>query len=240
MITAEGITKSYVRKSGRKTIFRDLSFEVPRGENLAILGGAGTGKTSLINMIGGIDFPDRGRIRRHGSISWPFGQMRYERGMTVSQHIRFLCRVVGEKDFARVEREVRELTGYSREFLHPASELNQPDTRRLSLALSLAFSFDIMLFDGKPLFNQVENGEAYEAKLEEKLKQSAAVIATKAPQQVDASYKYFLVLDGSSGQLYDKRKVAVEAYRGINKDIVAEEAGVEPADEEQDKAWGLS
>ncbi len=243
MISAERICKSYVLKGGRRPVLRDLSFDLPKGKNLAILGGAGSGKSTLLKIIGGLDHPDRGRLRRYGSVSWPFGQMRYERGMTVIQNLRFLCRVLGERDFERVEREVTELTGFDRQFNQTVSMLRGQETRRLSDALSLAFSFDILLLDGRPRFGNLPNNEAYEAKFVEKMSQSAIILATDAPKDIDKTFSYFLVLDGEAGQLYENRKKAVEAFRKINN--IAPPQGREGrkddrVEEEQGEGWGYS
>ncbi len=47
---------------GERTIFQDLSLDVPRGGITAIMGPSGCGKTTLLRMIGGSLKPDRGRV----------------------------------------------------------------------------------------------------------------------------------------------------------------------------------
>lgn len=47
---------------GERVIFDDLSLTVPRGKVTAIMGGSGTGKTTLLNFIGGRLQPDRGDV----------------------------------------------------------------------------------------------------------------------------------------------------------------------------------
>ncbi len=53
------LTKSY----GGKTLFRDLSFYLRRGDRLAIVGPNGSGKTTLLNVIRGLTPPDSGSVR---------------------------------------------------------------------------------------------------------------------------------------------------------------------------------
>jgi putative ABC transport system ATP-binding protein len=45
---------------------RGVSFEVPRGELVALKGRSGSGKTTLLNLVGGLDEPDRGHIEVDG------------------------------------------------------------------------------------------------------------------------------------------------------------------------------
>jgi ATPase subunit of ABC transporter with duplicated ATPase domains len=59
VVTGAGLAKSY----GAKTLFRDLSFRVRRGDRLAIAGPNGSGKTTLLNVIQGTALPDSGSVR---------------------------------------------------------------------------------------------------------------------------------------------------------------------------------
>ncbi|MGZ8230632.1 MAG: ABC transporter ATP-binding protein [Burkholderiales bacterium] len=61
MLVLRGIAKSYsgVRK---RQVLRDLSLEVERGAFVAIMGESGVGKSTLLNLIAGLDVPDAGSI----------------------------------------------------------------------------------------------------------------------------------------------------------------------------------
>ena len=45
---------------------RGVSFEVPRGELVALKGRSGSGKTTLLNIVGGLDVPDEGCVSVDG------------------------------------------------------------------------------------------------------------------------------------------------------------------------------
>lgn len=51
---------------GARTIIDDLSFEVARGEVLALMGGSGVGKTTLLRLMAGLVRPSRGQVRVFG------------------------------------------------------------------------------------------------------------------------------------------------------------------------------
>lgn len=59
VLQVEALSKSF----GALTLFTDLSFEIKKGEHVAIIGDNGTGKTTILKMINELLPPDHGRIR---------------------------------------------------------------------------------------------------------------------------------------------------------------------------------
>ena len=62
-------------ESRRKVILDRASFRVEIGNSLGILAPNGTGKTTIINMMAGLEKPDEGEIIRTSRISFPLGFM---------------------------------------------------------------------------------------------------------------------------------------------------------------------
>src|SRR5438105_3403226 len=60
LFTAEGLSKSM----GAKTLFHDLNFHITPGEKVALIGRNGQGKSTLLNMINGVDTDYGGLIRK--------------------------------------------------------------------------------------------------------------------------------------------------------------------------------
>jgi putative ABC transport system ATP-binding protein len=65
MLTIHGLSKSYGGARARD-VLRGIELEVAHGEYVAIMGESGVGKSTLLNLIAGLDTPDRGSIALDG------------------------------------------------------------------------------------------------------------------------------------------------------------------------------
>ncbi|WP_069741302.1 ABC transporter ATP-binding protein [Streptomyces sp. EN23] len=67
MVTVEELHRSYGSGAAAVHALRGVSFEIPRGELVALKGRSGSGKTTLLNLVGGLDTPDSGRTTVDGT-----------------------------------------------------------------------------------------------------------------------------------------------------------------------------
>jgi ABC-type lipoprotein export system ATPase subunit len=67
VIALHGIGKVYRTGEVETPVLFDVSFEIERGEFVAIVGGSGSGKTTLLNLMGLLDRPTAGEIRVAGA-----------------------------------------------------------------------------------------------------------------------------------------------------------------------------
>jgi ATP-binding cassette subfamily F protein uup len=63
-LSIENLSKYY----GDKLLFENISFGIDKGQKIALIAKNGTGKTSLLNIINGIDIPDSGVVTMRGNI----------------------------------------------------------------------------------------------------------------------------------------------------------------------------
>jgi putative ABC transport system ATP-binding protein len=62
VIRLRDVTKSYGVGAAKTQVLRGVSFDVDKGELIALVGQSGSGKSTLLNIIGGLDQPDAGEV----------------------------------------------------------------------------------------------------------------------------------------------------------------------------------
>ncbi len=62
LVQVRNVSKSYYRDSLEIPVLRNISFDIPAGQFLALMGPSGSGKTTLLNLISGIDQPTAGDL----------------------------------------------------------------------------------------------------------------------------------------------------------------------------------
>ena len=158
-LSVVSIAKSYDRKS----VLKDVSLDVERGEVVGLLGPNGAGKTTCFYSVMGLVKPDSGRILLDGEdiTGLPMyrrailglGYLPQEtsifRGLSVSQNIMAVLEVAEPDRRARAERLEQLLAEFHLEGLRdaPAMALSGGERRRCEIARALAAEPSIMLLD---------------------------------------------------------------------------------------------
>src|SRR4051812_50033260 len=62
VVRLRDVTKSYGEGAAKAQVLRGVSFDIEKGELIALVGQSGSGKSTLLNIIGGLDRPDAGEV----------------------------------------------------------------------------------------------------------------------------------------------------------------------------------
>lgn len=179
MLEFRDVSKSFWTGTRRKIILDRASFRVESGNSLGILAPNGTGKTTLINMMCGLEKPDEGTITRECRVSFPLGFMGGVVGKhTAAENARYIARLYGlDPDY--VEAFCRWLCGLEEYFDQPLGTYSAGMRARLSFSLMLALDFDLYLIDeGMPATTDVEFNRRAASILRERLERTTVVIVS--------------------------------------------------------------
>jgi capsular polysaccharide transport system ATP-binding protein len=213
MIEFDNVSKSFWSGKQRKVILDRVSFRVELGNSLGILAPNGTGKTTLVNMMAGLEKPDEGKIRRTSRISFPLGFM----GGIVSKHTakensRYIARLYGlDPDY--VEAFCQWLTGIDEYFDMPVGTYSQGMRSRFMFSLMLSLDFDIYLIDeGMPQTTDVAFNRRAGQILRERLETTTVVIVSHQPTTLQRFARTAAVLRDGKLHMFDSLEEAKELY----------------------------
>jgi lipoprotein-releasing system ATP-binding protein len=70
VLEARGVRKSFYQGPKEVRVLKDINMSLAAGESLAIVGASGTGKSTLLHILGGLDQPDAGEVLIEGASMW--------------------------------------------------------------------------------------------------------------------------------------------------------------------------
>jgi ATP-binding cassette subfamily F protein uup len=148
VMVAEGISKTY----GDRTVVRDFSTRIIRGDRVGIVGQNGAGKTTLLNMLTGKLSPDTGEVKLGTNLAEVELDQRRETldpTQTLSQAL-----TGGAGDTVTVGGQNRHVVSYMKDFLFGPEQANTPvgvlsggERGRLTLAKAFAKPSNLMVLD---------------------------------------------------------------------------------------------
>ncbi|HEX8773525.1 MAG TPA: ABC transporter ATP-binding protein [Pyrinomonadaceae bacterium] len=150
-----------VSKSFRGTVvLEDIDFDVGEGESLVLLGASGSGKTTILRVIAGLEEPDTGRVILHGQdvtelparergVGVIFQSYALFPRMTVEQNISYGLRI-RHRSRGEIRETVDHLISLVRLEEHRKkypSQLSGGQQQRVAIARTLAYKPQMLLFD---------------------------------------------------------------------------------------------
>lgn len=205
------VHKSYPMNVGRKHVLRGVNATFRKGERVGVLGRNGTGKSTLVRMLGRIEAPTRGRIQASMSVSWPIGLAAgFQSALSGADNTRFIARIY--------DRPVQPTVDYVESFAELGEYLHMPVhtyssgmRSRLGLAISLAIDFDCFLVDEALAVGDTKFGRAFAARIQ----RAGLIIVTHQPSLVRQLCTRAAVLDQGTLTFYEDIDEALATYNSL-------------------------
>ena len=144
LLSAEGIGKSY----GDRTMLRDVNFYLERGDKVGVVGVNGTGKSTLLRILAGVEESDRGTVSLDPGVRLEYVPQNPELNMEDTV-LELVLRGLGSDARALAEYEAKTILtrlGLS-QFERTVGQLSGGERRRAALAAALVRESDVLILD---------------------------------------------------------------------------------------------
>ena len=162
-IQIEGLRKSFKQGDHRIDVLRGLGLEAKSGEVLAILGQSGSGKSTFLSLLSGLESPDQGSIKygetifsdldeasttqfRARKMGTVFQQYHLIPHLTALENVTLPLEIRGESIGERAEKLLFDV-GLGHRLHHMPSELSGGECQRVAIARALVVRPELILAD---------------------------------------------------------------------------------------------
>jgi capsular polysaccharide transport system ATP-binding protein len=215
MIQFDNVSKYYPTKQGRHYVLKNVTLDLPTDRNIAVLGSNGVGKSTLIKMLGGADFPSKGKIESDRKISWPLGlQGGLQSSMSGRENVRFVARIHGYKNTQIIEQQVADFAQIGKFFNEPVKTYSSGMKSRVSFGLTMAFDFhfDILLVDELGAVGDANFKKKSAAILKEKYEKTKLIMVSHSMSELRKNCQAGLVIINQNLQYYPDIESAIQKY----------------------------
>ena len=166
LLSAHGLKKTYVMGSRTLEVLRGVDVEIALGDFVALRGASGTGKSTLLHLIGGLDTPNAGEIIFHGqklssfsesqltnfrnrSVGFVFQAYHLLPELTALENVCLTARIarISAHTAGERARSLLARVGLAAREDHKPSELSGGEQQRVAIARALINEPELLLAD---------------------------------------------------------------------------------------------
>lgn len=215
MIRVTNLHKSYRSHGLTHRVLNDISFDLPRGGKLALLGRNGAGKSTLIRLLGKVELPTSGKVDHQMSVSWPLGfGGAFQGSLTGIDNMKFLSRIY-RIDYGHMRRFVDEFAELGHFLYQPIKTYSSGMRARLAFALSIAIEFDCYLIDEVIMVGDQRFHARCREHLFDKRGDRALIIASHDASFIRDVCDSAIVLKQGKAYQYDDIEEAIGIYQNL-------------------------
>jgi capsular polysaccharide transport system ATP-binding protein len=216
MIVIENLHKRYRTSHGPGPwVLEGVSLTLPAKRSVGLVGANGAGKSTLLRLIGGIDHPNRGSIRRYCSVSWPMGLGSGLKGsLTGRENAKFVCRIHGhEADLPARLAAIRDFAEIGDAFDEPVETYSSGMKSRLQFGMSLAFEFDVYISDEVTSTGDARFQKKAAAAFRQIMDRSSLIMVSHNERTLKDFCSAGILVSGGKAHWFDSIDDALHAYK---------------------------
>lgn len=173
VISAQHLAKQFQTQAGNLNLFNGINLEVKRSESVAIIGPSGTGKSTLLALLAGLDQPSSGSVLlnntdlnslndkqraefRNQHISFVFQAFHLLPDLTALQNVMLPLQIRNHRLAKQEATEWLQKVGLGERLNHKPAELSGGEQQRVAIARSFATE-PTLLFADEPTGNLDEH-----------------------------------------------------------------------------------
>lgn len=162
-VEIHNLVKSYDEGGRKRVVLEDANLKIKRGEIALLLGKSGSGKSTILNILSGIDRPDKGEVKiwgrklsrlsdhqltefRRKNIGFVFQFFNLIPTLNVKENLEFVLALNKIKDKTRINWFLNEVGLLDRKYSYP-DRLSGGEQQRVAIARALIHEPEIVLAD---------------------------------------------------------------------------------------------
>ncbi len=169
VLAAKNVSKQVSSPEGTLTILSEVSFDIDKGDSVAVVGASGAGKSTLLALLAGLDLPTTGEIRLDGhnltnldedgraavraaSVGFVFQSFHLVPSLNALENVMLPLELAGKPEPRKVADEIMKKVGLDERWSHYPSQLSGGEKQRVAIARAFATE-PAVLFADEPTGN---------------------------------------------------------------------------------------
>ena len=169
VLAAKNVSKQVSSPEGTLTILSEVSFDIDKGDSVAVVGASGAGKSTLLALLAGLDLPTTGEIWLDGhnltnldedgraavraaSVGFVFQSFHLVPSLNALENVMLPLELAGKPGPRKVADEIMKKVGLDERWSHYPSQLSGGEKQRVAIARAFATE-PAVLFADEPTGN---------------------------------------------------------------------------------------
>ena len=164
ILSVKNLSKTYKQGESSVKVLSDLNLEVAKGETVAILGQSGSGKSTFLSLLSGLDSADEGSISitnheitkldekqlakfRGENVGIIFQQFHLMNHLTAMENVSLPLEIAKDKAAKQEAKKALEAVGLGHRLEHYPSEMSGGENQRIAIARAFIVKPDLLIAD---------------------------------------------------------------------------------------------